>query len=57
VVPAVTVLAQLLADLWSQLQGPRSVTLKTPKGSLTMDSDASSTTEAILHQIRESGVI
>lgn len=49
--------AVLLADAFKAVRGPKTITIKTPKGSVTIQGDGSMPPEAILEKLQAAGVL
>jgi hypothetical protein len=50
-------IAELLVKTYKALRGRKMVTIKTPKGSVTLEVDSSATVEVILKKIQEAGIM
>lgn len=50
-------IAHLLVKTYKELRGQKKITIKTPKGSLTIEGDSSTSFEAILKQIENAGIL
>ncbi|GJH28954.1 hypothetical protein [Caballeronia novacaledonica] len=46
----------MLTDAYKKLQGRRKITVKTPKGSVTIDGDGSMSKDAILERIQQADI-
>jgi hypothetical protein len=53
----VTKVAELLVKIYKTLHGQRKITVKTPKGSVTIEGDASMTVEDLRKVIEEAGIL
>ena len=50
-------IAELLVKAYKTLRGQKKITVKTPKGSVTIEGDSSTPFKVILKQIREAGIL
>jgi hypothetical protein len=49
-------IAELLVKAYKQLRGKKKITVKTPKGSVTIESDSSASVDVILKEIENAGI-
>jgi len=57
VVASAAQIADLLVKAYVHLRGTRKITVKTPRGSVTIEGNASTSADQVLAKIREAGIL